>query len=47
MMPTYFFKTIQGGGGYVQSSFPVLHKVGIFVQLLMRINWKWLLVNII
>ena len=23
-------------------SFPVLHKVGIFLQLLMEINWKWL-----
>ena len=25
--------------------FPVLHKVGIFVQLIMRINWKWLAVE--
>ena len=31
----------------LQSSFAVLHKVGIYVQLLIRINLEWLLVEYI
>ena len=35
-------------GARQQSIFPVIHKVDnvrIFIQLLMRIKWKWLLIS--